>query len=190
LLAAALIAALALWAWNGSGGGVKDNTLVSANVEYTVRDAAGNVKDHGLFHNAVVDELRDDVITYLRAGATGKQYDTIAVCKTGTSSATTTGTACLSVDAAAVWTVTNPKVGSVGSLATVAGTSSSYTVTQTFTVATGTPAITEIQLAKNDDGLIDGTTPVATEIGAYRALTATLAAGDTITIVWTVKIGL
>jgi hypothetical protein len=184
LLAAALIAALALWAWNGSGGRGTEGTRVVANVEYTVRDAAGNVKDHGFFHNAATRHLLGDARTRLSTAVAAdalNTYDDVALCTTNVSGATPAegflGVACVALSA----NVANPDLNNG---VTDGGTSTpTYAITANYT-ATAASVIREIQLVK---GAVASTIPVLTTVGAARAVTIDLANTDTLAITWTIS---
>lgn len=185
LLALAAAAFLVMWAWGPAGGaGVTESGRINSNLEYTVRDAFGAIKSHGLLHNATSANLLADAEDRLSATVNvlaADVYTGLAICSNNTNNGAVDGftpnaTLCTLITAV---TEANPKTA-----ATVNAGTATYNIVQLFT-ATGAITITELQLVKNP---VDTTQPVVGNIGAAQDVNITMATSDTLTITWTVTI--
>lgn len=184
-LSLVLVAVVALVGFSlgrgGPTGAVQDTAGIRGQVEWSVYDAAGNLKQSYVNHNAVVTLGLNDArtrlgdATALTLGA-ATAYDDIALLSTNSSGAAGTIVPTVRLD------VGNP----VSSAYTALAESGNYSVTKTFVVTAGIDVtVEELQLAKNTTA---GTAPTATEIGAWQNVTITLAGTDSIAVTWTIDI--
>ena len=163
--------------------------MLRGTVEYTVRDANGNIKDHGIGHNAVAAAMlksarnamgRD---TDFDGGDEHDLYDAIELCQADSTNNPTTlidDGKCTTLSSADNLSTDNPKNG-----AGVDVNSNAYSVTETFT-ATNAVVIEGFHLCGRN-AQSDNTPCPADEIGAFQNTgTINLADTDTIQVVWTI----
>lgn len=181
LVLVALMAFWALWAWGvGGGAGASDIGRVSGVIEWTQRDASGNVLSHQTIHNTTTTLLKNHIRTLLGtaggpAGVTtdADLYDNIQLLTANDVNREVTP---IAGDLSANLTA-NPADGTNAD-----GATGVYTTVVTFT-ATGASTIEELQLTK---GAATSGTPET--IGAYQDVSITLASTDTLEVTWTVTI--
>jgi hypothetical protein len=156
--------------------GVTDRGTVAGLIEYTVRDASGNIKMSRLIHNTTMAALLNDARARLGVDGTtlasnnSDLYDNIQACSAATSGASCTLSSALDA---------NPADGTN----TSETESGNYKVVKTFT-ASGASTIAELQLTRG--AATSGT--AETNIGAFQGVSITLANGDTLQITWTIDI--
>ena len=185
LLALAAAAFLAMWAWSpAGGGGLTESGRTNVNVEYTVRDAFGVIKAHGLLHNATTDNLLDDAADRLSTTgittATANIYSNITLCSTNPNATLNNSDG---FTPAGICTLTS-NVGTNPVVSSVTPGTASYTAVTTFT-ASGAATIAELQLSKN---LSASTAPANVDLGASQDVSITPASSDTLEITSTVTI--
>jgi hypothetical protein len=142
-----------------------DTFTPTGELEITVRDSQGNIKETRIAKNLVVTSGK----TYLASRAVGAASDIISHMAIGTGTATP----------AAGDTALGTEAGRV-SLASSSNTANAITYTATFPAGTGTGAITEaavLNAASSGTMLCRTTFPVVNK-----------AAGDSIAVTWTVTI--
>ncbi len=178
-----LQALLAIWSFGSANGAAGVDPRISANVEYTVVDALGNVKAHEFFHNATSDHILDDANDAISDSSftvgSATVFTGIAICSDEPNDGAANGFAPATCTLITAVTENNPVTAGAVNLG-----EQTYNVVQTFT-ATGAITIEELQLVKNP---VDTTVPVVGNIGAVRDVAVTLANTDTIQITWTVTI--
>jgi hypothetical protein len=168
----------------GQRGGTppaSDTLGIKGWVEYTVRDAQGDIRFQSARHNTKLTAFLNDARDRL-GGADGSLtglgntdlYDNIQAC-----SADASGGACtLSSNLTA-----NPADGTQSTLAGD-GDGGNYQTVVTFTASGGSSTIEELQLTKGaaTNGVAD------TGRGAWQNVSITLASGDTLQVTWTIDI--
>ena len=178
-----LLAFLAVWSW-GQGGKSGDlDSQLRANVEYTVFDASGAIKEHRAWHNATTVNLLNDARTRLSTATTvtaDGTYTGIALCNDNPNSALTNGGTATKCTLTTNLSTNNP----INVVAASAG-NGKYQVQQIFTASGAAGPIKEIQLVKN---VTSDTQPAPPDIGAARGVNISLVASDTLQITWTVTI--
>ncbi len=208
LVVAALAVGVGLWAAVSDGGdsktalNVSDDAVqpegttasfgISGIIEYTVRDANGNVKEHGIIHNTVNAEALNDTFNLITATGSGT-YDGIAALNTAgddPSDGVLAASITLLLDGdSGTGGEQNPADGTV---TTDFGTETGNgTVAVTFT-ATGSANILQIVLTRSieDDTLVSGTLAIAdADIFAYVDVPdISLTTNDTVTYTWTIDV--
>jgi len=181
VLLVGLLAIWAIWAWGvGGGAGASDIGRISGMIEWTQRDASGNVLAQQTIHNTTTTLLKNHIRTLLGtaggpAGVTSDAdlYDNIQLLTANdTNREVTPANADLSANLDA-----NPADGTNAD-----GTVGRYTTVVTFT-ASGASTIEELQLTKGA-----ATSGTAETIGAHQDVSITLANTDTLQVTWTVTI--
>ncbi|MBI2171958.1 MAG: hypothetical protein HYU30_08085 [Chloroflexi bacterium] len=177
----ALIAAMALWAFNPSGG-AGENALIKTNVDWKVFGADGVLKSQGVGHNFTSSNFVNDARTRLSTVTTvdaAALYSNISACSTASTGVTANG----ATPTAACTLSSN--IGTNPVLASVTNTSQGvYTAVTTFT-ATDASTINELELSKT---LAASTAPTTATIGAVKLVTIVLAAADTLQVTWTITV--
>lgn len=181
LLLAAVYVAFALSNWGGSSvTGLNDGGSIKGVIEWTHRDAVGNIIKSVVINNTTVDLIKNDARARLGVAGTTEPatdndlYDNISLC-----SADVSGVQC-TLSTVANITESNPQTGTG-----TAGATGVYSVQVTFT-ATGAVTAEELQLSKG--AVTDGTPATTAQIGAWQNVSLTLANGDTLTITWTITV--
>lgn len=193
-LVALLLAAMALWAWNGGGGfgGATDSLGFKNSVQWTVRDALGNVKAQGIAHNttttAFLEEASDRLYDPDKTIGEALAYDNIQLCSgtqgTPTDCAANTNALLVQLDGVAAGTAGGNPVDKAGTDTAVDGI---YSVSHTFTCdTTGADCVAITQLQLTNGVVVDGTGQ--TGVGAYKNVSVTLADADQLTVTWTITI--
>ena len=174
-LVVATVAALSLRASSGELGA---NAWIKANLEYTVRDASGAIKDYKFIHNTTLAALKDAArdrlgVVDLSALTTAHLYDNIQALLSDKS-----GIPTANGDLSINLTSLNPVDG-----VNTAGGTGIYTVTNTFT-ASGASTIEELNLTRGagTNGTFEST------VGAWQNVSITLASGDTLAVTWTITV--
>lgn len=182
LLAIALAAFLAMWAWGPVGISFTEKGTVNGIIEWTVYDSSGNVKAHDIIHNNVTNLGLDEIVTRLvEDDVTDADFDEIRLL----SNATTGGAPNGSTDGTVNVTGGSPTVNTG---VTINGdTTGNATVATTFS-ATGTAPIVEIHLTKTAIAQGAGMNYAAGDILAFQTVNITLESGDSVTFTWTIDI--
>ena len=211
LVVGLLVAGVVLWA-AGSEEGAPETALnlggdpvptgravasagISGIIEYTVRDADGKLKDHGIIHNTVNGDALNETFNRIAATATGGAFDGIAALSVATSTDNPSdGVLSTSIELlldgdGGTGGDQNPADGTV---TTDFGTETGNgTVAVTFT-ATGSADVLQIVLTKaaEDDTLVGGADAIAdADIFAYVDVPdISLTSSDTVTYTWTVDV--
>lgn len=187
LIILGLIAVIAVMVWGsgGAAGGLAATSMLRGTVEYTVFDANGNIKDHGIGHNAVAAAMLTSARnamgrnTDIDGGDSDDLYDAIELCQSD-GDAIITADICTTLSSAAALDESNPQNGTGADVSTNA-----YSVTLTFT-ASGAVTIEGFHLCGRNTQS-DNTVCPANEIGAFQDTgTIVLANTDTIQVVWTI----
>lgn len=180
IVAAAAVAGFWRLGYN-QGESATDGGTIAGYIEYTVRDASGNVKAHKLARNTTTDTLKNAARARLGvdgttlAAANADLFDNIQAC-----SANATGGACTLVTHTLLQVSganANPADGT-----NTAGGTGVYTTVVAWT-ATGALTIEELQLTSG--AVTSGTAQTA---GAFQDVSITLANTDTLTVTWTITI--
>ena len=171
---------------------------IRGTVEYTVRDANGNVKEHGVVHNTIEPKALDVAFSRIVEGTTGSVdgYDTIAALSVdaatddpsdGVSSGNPTKD--LDGDSGDSGTHENPAVGTVTAPSDESGQG---LVSVTFTAKANGVTVKQVVLTKRDpDNSAQGPAqPVAeVDILAHQDVAdVTLNIDDTVQYTWTVDV--
>lgn len=175
-------------------GGTDARTGIKGIIEYTVKDSSGKVKNHGVIHNTVNDEGKNDAFNLITATGNGA-YDGIAalsvpVATDDPADGVLASSVTLNLDGdSGTAGEQNPADGTVTTdFATEAGNG---TVQVEFT-ATGSADIEQIVLTRavEDDTLVGGAAAIAdADIFAYVDVpNISLAASDSVTYTWTVDV--
>jgi hypothetical protein len=163
--------------------------MLRGTVEYTVFDANGKVKDHGIDSNAVgaamLKAARETIgIDFDELINDDGLFDASELCQAD-SDATIGDNACTTLSDASAISESNPQNGSVGGGEVVAVGNDAYSVTLTFT-ATGAVTIEGFHLC-GITTQVDTQVCLDAEIGAFQDTgTIILANTDTIQVVWTI----
>lgn len=191
LIILGLVAVIAFMAWGtgGSASGLGATSMLRGTVEYTVRDANGNIKDHGINTNAVAAAMLTSARnamgrnTDIDGGDVHDLYDAIELCQADSANSPTTlidDGICTTLSSADNLSTDNPGAGTTADV-----NSNAYSVTLMFTAIN--PVVIEgfHLCGRNDQS--DGVVCPADEIGAYQNTgTINLANTDTIQVVWTI----
>ena len=209
VMVTALLAVLALWAWGplGTSGDVQSsNATLVWNVEYWHRNAAGEVLQHKIDHNAVTPLGKDaanvrligpQLLVNLSENLDIDTYDQIVLANVDLADGTPLGTGdvLLEVDGGTGNNAgqdtdavhTNPADGAFAAGATGVGT-----VTNQFLAQSGiSGSALEMRLVKTlpDDTAAGGAVAIPlSDTLAIIGINVTLADTDTLTITWTITI--
>lgn len=176
LAVAALAVFLVLWSFR-SQGGTTENVGIRGFVEYTVYDAAGDLKYQSARLNTTMALLKTDIRDRIGKAGTTIASDTALYDGLQLANTDKAGTAPSNIQLAANLDA-NPVEGAKADVGT-----NGYSVTKTFTAA-GASTIEEFQLARGD--AVSGA--ALSSIGAFQDVKIVLATGDTLIISWTVVI--
>ena len=158
--------------------------MLRGTVEYTVFDANGNVKDHGIDSNAVAAAMltaaRETIgIDFDELVNDDGLFNAIELCASD-GDTTITADACTSLSTPGNIDESNPQNGTAAAVSTDA-----YSVTLTFTASN--PVVIEGFHLCGITTQIDNQVCLSTEIGAFQNTgTINLADTDTIQVVWTI----
>ena len=210
LVVALLVTGVVLWP-AGSEEGVPETALnlggdpvqtgrtvasagISGIIEYTVRDADGKLKEHGIIHNTVNAEALNETFNRIAATASGGAFDGIAAL----SVATSTDNPADGVLSTSIELLLDGDGGTGGDQNPADGTvttdfgseTGNGTVAVTFT-ATGAADVLQIVLTKaTEDDTTDGALAIVdADIFAYVDVPdISLTTNDTVTYTWTVDV--
>jgi hypothetical protein len=186
LIILGLVAVIAFMAWGtgGASGGLGATSMLRGTVEYTVFDANGKIKDHGIDSNAVAAAMltaaRETIgIDFDELVNDDGLFNAIELCASD-GDTTITADACTSLSTPGNIDESNPQNGTSAAVNTDA-----YSVTLTFT-ASNAVVIEGFHLC-GITTQIDNQVCLSTEIGAFQNTgTINLADIDTIQVVWTI----
>ena len=181
--------------------GRKAPVRLTGTLEYTVRDANGNVKEHGIIHNTVNDpEALNEVFNRISGTASGGAYDGIAALSVAASGGGDADDPSDGVDALSITLLLDGDSGTNGDQNPADGTvttdfgteSGNGTVVVTFTAQANGVKVKQVVLTKaaEDNTLVGGADAIAdADIFSYLDVAdITLNTNDTVQYTWTVNV--
>ena len=194
LLAIALAVVVAMWLLGGSGagGGLAEEAGITGVIEYSVHDSSGKLLQHRVINNTTTSGLLNAASGRLSVAQTVTTaqdvYEDLQLCNVNNTGDVCTTAQLIANIKSAVGGAANNPAGTgdvvVSGPAGVADGVGSYQVVDTFFCGGTCAQILKLELTAGAGaaGTADST------LGAYQAVSVTLASGDSLQVTWTVDI--